>query len=447
MDGTERGHRHDRVVHRLQDHLPVPGLGRDRDHRQPGGALPAGGPSGAAGPLLHRARCSRWARSCRSPSCSPNGSPTCSRGRPPYPTPRRCAPRSSARRRPCAALRGLHPAHHPGGLPSLHAPSAARAQADRGRDPGVAPAQPRRSPPPDAPTEQPRRSERAGDHHKSAGAGRGGRQRPALRSHRGREPGHRRGNGERACRLGRRRGSCRRAGARRPAGLGGAGLRGPGPHPQAGPEVDARQLRADRPHHRLRDRQGLRGRAAGRGAATPGRVRFRAKKRRAPGGREARRLGTLGAGAQARDPLRAGRRRRGDRPLELPAEQLLRRLHPGPGRGEPVAQAGQPHPAHVAADGRGPARVRHSRGRVRSWRRLRQRGRRADRPRGLPDVHRLDRGRQEGHGTRGPDAHSRGPRAGRQGPDAGAGRRGHRACRQRRRPLLDAERRADLHLG
>ena len=32
-------------------------------------------------------------------------------------------------------------------------------------------------------------------------------------------------------------------------------------------------------------------------------------------------------------------------------------------------------------------------------------------------------------------------------PDAGAGRRGHRACRQRRRPLLDAERRADLHLG
>ena len=34
-------------------------------------------------------------------------------------------------------------------------------------------------------------------------------------------------------------------------------------------------------------------------------------------------------GRQLVRPLRAGRRRRRDRPLELPAQQLLRRLHPG----------------------------------------------------------------------------------------------------------------------
>ena len=44
-------------------------------------------------------------------------------------------------------------------------------------------------------------------------------------------------------------------------------------------------------------------------------------------------------------------------------------------------------------------------------------------------------------------AHPGGPRAGRQGPDDRAVRRQPRARRQRGGPLLDAERRADLHLG
>ena len=62
---------------------------------------------------------------------------------------------------------------------------------------------------------------------------------------------------------------------------------------------------------------------------------------------------------------RAARRRRRDRPVELPADELLRRLHPGAGRrqrGRPQAERG--HAADLAADGRGPARVRPARGRL-----------------------------------------------------------------------------------
>ena len=58
-------------------------------------------------------------------------------------------------------------------------------------------------------------------------------------------------------------------------------------------------------------------------------------------------------GRRMRRPLRAGRRRRRDRPLELPAQQLLRRLHPGARgrqRGRPQAVGGDA--ADVAADGR-----------------------------------------------------------------------------------------------
>ena len=107
-------------------------------------------------------------------------------------------------------------------------------------------------------------------------------------------------------------------------------------------------------------------------------------------------------GPQARGALRAGRRGRRDRALELPAHQLVRRLHPGAGgRQLGGAQAREPHPAHLAADGGGPARVRPARGRLhrRGGRRLGGRG--ADRRGGLRDVHRLHRGRQEGDGARG----------------------------------------------
>ena len=111
-----------------------------------------------------------------------------------------------------------------------------------------------------------------------------------------------------------------------------------------------------------------------------------------------------------------------------------------------VLEAGQPHAAHLAADGRVPARVRPARGRVHRGARRGLGGRGADRRGGLRDVHGLHRGRQEGHGPRGADAHPGGPGAGRQGPDDRAGRREPRARRQRRGALLDAERRADLHL-
>ena len=207
---------------------------------------------------------------------------------------------------------------------------------------------------------------RAGDDDHTAGAGRGGRQRPARLRHRGQEPGHRRAGGVRAGPLGRRRAGRRRAGPRRPAGLGGARLRGPRPHPQAGAEVDARQLRPHRPHHRLRERQGLRGRLRGRDRLHGGRLRLLGQERaQVPGRREDPLLLALRSRAQARDPLRARRGGGRDRPLELPAHQLVRRLHPGAGRGQLLrAQAGEPHAAHLAADGRGPARVRPARGRV-----------------------------------------------------------------------------------
>ena len=152
---------------------------------------------------------------------------------------------------------------------------------------------------------------------------------------------------------------------------------------------------------------------------------------------------------QAHGPLPPGRGRRRDRAVELPADELLRRLHPGAGgrqRGDPQARRGDA--ADLAADGRGHARVRPPRGRLpgRDRQRLGDRPR-ADRRRRLRHVHRLDRGRQEGHGARRRHADAGLARARRQGPDDRARRRRRRARRQRRRVLLDAERRPDLHLG
>ena len=61
-------------------------------------------------------------------------------------------------------------------------------------------------------------------------------------------------------------------------------------------------------------------------------------------------------------PARPGRR---DRPVELPADQLLRRLHPrAGGRQQRDPQALGGHAADLAAAGRGPARVRPARGRL-----------------------------------------------------------------------------------
>ena len=87
-------------------------------------------------------------------------------------------------------------------------------------------------------------------------------------------------------------------------------------------------------------------------------------------------------------------------------------------------------------------RVRAARGRLPGAHRPGRRGRRADRPRGLRDVHRLHRHRQEGGRARRAHAHPGRPRAGRQGPDDRAARRRPREGGQRRHLLLDAERRA-----
>ena len=88
--------------------------------------------------------------------------------------------------------------------------------------------------------------------------------------------------------------------------------------------------------------------------------------RRLPGGRGDRvRVAVRLRRPPAGGPLRAARRRRRDRALELPAEQLVRRLHPGACRRQrrrPEALRG--HPADLAADGRDAGRVRPARGRL-----------------------------------------------------------------------------------
>ncbi len=64
-------------------------------------------------------------------------------------------------------------------------------------------------------------------------------------------------------------------------------------------------------------------------------------------------------GGRALSPARRGRR---DRPVELPADEQLRRLHPGAdGRQLGRAEAERGDAAHEPADGRGRARVRRAR--------------------------------------------------------------------------------------
>ena len=228
-----------------------------------------------------------------------------------------------------------------------------RERADRGRDPGAAPAQPRarrrlthrRSNQGGANVPETTTSQQAPDEVAA-----NGQPTAAIEV----EPGHRRGSGERACRLGRRRGSCRRARAAQPAweALGFEGW--------ARILKRAQKWTLDNSERIARTIVSETGKAyedallAEVGYAA-GRVRFRPSSRssctRSP------LLGTLGAGAQARDPLRAGRRRRGDRPWNYPLNNSFGDCIPALAAGNACAQAGQPHPAHVAADGRGPARA------------------------------------------------------------------------------------------
>ena len=135
-------------------------------------------------------------------------------------------------------------------------------------------------------------------------------------------------------------------------------------------------------------------------------------------------------------------------PWNYPLDQLVRRLHPGAGRRQRVILKPQRgHAADVAAAGRGAARVRHARRRLPGRHRRGRHGRGARR-RGRHDhVHRLDGApASKVMASGGRDADPGVARARRQGPDDRAGRRRPRARRQRRRLLLDAQRRPDLHL-
>ena len=156
-------------------------------------------------------------------------------------------------------------------------------------------------------------------------------------------------------------------GARRAAGMGGAGLRGPRADPAPRAEVARRQLRARHRDDRLRDGQGLRGRAHRRGHVRRQRVRLLGQARALLPGRPAHQERLAAAeGQEARRALPAARPGRRHRPVELPADQLVRRRHPGPGRrqrGHPQAQRG--HPADEPAHGRRAARVRAARRRLR----------------------------------------------------------------------------------
>ena len=106
---------------------------------------------------------------------------------------------------------------------------------------------------------------------------------------------------------------------------------------------------------------------------------------------------------QARRALPPGRAGRRHRAVELPADELVRRLHPGDGgrqRGDP--QARRADAADLAAARRGHAGGRAARGHLPGRPRPRLGDRPgADRPRRHDHVHRLHRDRQEDHGPRG----------------------------------------------
>ncbi len=206
----------------------------------------------------------------------------------------------------------------------------------------------------------------------------------------GREPGDRRGHRDGA-------GSHRRRGARDgrkgPPGaarLGRAGLRGPRADPQARAEVDHGEQGPRHRHDRVGDRQDLRGRAARRDLLRRRRVRLLGQERaEVPRRREGQLVEPVREGQEAHRPLAPARRRRRHRPVELPADELVRRLHPGARRRQRRdPQAERDHPAHLAADGRVPGGVRAAGGRLPGRHRPRRDRRGADRRGGHGHVHR-----------------------------------------------------------
>ncbi len=236
--------------------------------------------------------------------------------------------------------------------------------------------------------------------------------------------------------------------ARRAGRLGGVRLRGARAGAAADAEVADGQRRPRDRDDRLGDRQDLRGRAPGRDRLRRRRVRLLGEERReVPRGRAREQRGGRGEGQEADPappPARADRR---DRAVELPADQLLRRLHPRARRREqrdPEALGGDA--ADLAAARGGAARERAARGRVADRHRPRRDGRGADRAGRHDHVHRLDEDRSQGRRNRRAALDPGLARARRQGPDGRAARRRPRARREHRRVGLDDERRADLHL-
>ena len=210
-----------------------------------------------------------------------------------------------------------------------------------------------------------------------------------------------------------------RTGPRRAARLGGARLRGPRPDPAARAEVAARQRRARHRDDRLGDRQDVGGRPAGRDLLRRQRLRLLGQERREVPRRRARPLELGDAQGQEADPaLPAARAHRRHRAVELPADQLVRRLHPRAGRRQQRdPQAVRGHPADVAADARDaapsaacpPTSSRSPPASAPPAPRCR---------RGRHDhVHRLDGDRQEGRREGRRDAHAGLAGARRQGPD------------------------------
>ncbi len=150
------------------------------------------------------------------------------------------------------------------------------------------------------------------------------------------------------------------------AGLGGAWLRGPSRDPVGSPHLAGRQRRARRGDDLRRDRPPRRRDPVRRallrplGAGVLGEAGLGVPRRRGD------RVGlAVRPRPQARRPLRPDRRRRRDRTLELPVEQLLRRLHSGArGRQRRRPQALRGDPADLAADGRDAGRLGHRRRRL-----------------------------------------------------------------------------------
>ena len=187
------------------------------------------------------------------------------------------------------------------------------------------------------------------------------------------------------------------------AGVGRARLRRPGGGPARGADVAGRQRRARGADDLRRDRPAGRRDPVRRALLRPLGAGVLGEERTHLPGRRADRVGLAVRPRPPADrPLRPRRRRRRDRPVELPAEQLVRRLRARPGRRQRGrAQAVGGDPADLAADGRDARRLRHPRRRLPGRDRPRRRRGGAGRRGRLRDVHRLGRDRQEGDGAGG----------------------------------------------